>query len=107
MKLIKLTSATALALTFLASSAWAQNPTATPRIDQRATNQQQRINQGVANGQLNANEAARMQARENSLNSNIAAAKADGKVTAAERAQLHHQENHNSRAIARNKHNNR
>lgn len=107
MKLMKFASATALALTCVTTTAWAQNPAATPRIDQRAANQQQRIDQGVASGKLNANEAARMQARENSLNNNIAAAKADGKVTGAERARLRHQENHNSRAIARNKHNNR
>lgn len=95
----------ALSLAVFSSGAYAQ--TETPKIDQRAKNQQQRINQGVASGELNANEAARAQARQDKLNADVAAAKADGKVTQRERAHLKHEENRNSRAIARNKHNNR
>lgn len=95
----------ALGVSVFASSAMAQ--TETPKIDQRAERQQARINQGVSSGQLNANEAARAQGRQNKLNADIAAAKSDGKVTAGERAHLKHEENRNSRAIARQKHNNR
>ena len=86
----------------LTGTAYAQ--TATPRLDQREANQQQRINQGVATGQLTPREAARMQNRQNRLNVNEARAKADGVVTPAERRRLQREANRNSRKIHRQKH---
>ena len=89
------------------ASALAQTPPAapvTPKIDQREANQQNRIDQGVASGQLNAKETARVEAREAKLNANEAQAKADGKVTRAERARLRAEANRDSRAIYRQKH---
>lgn len=102
----------ALALT-VGASAFAQapaapvapkDPTATPRIDQRQVNQQKRIDQGVASGQLTPQEAANLQKREDKIAKDEAAAKADGKVTGAERRKLEREENHASRAIHRQKH---
>ena len=89
----------------LSGTAFAQ--TATPRLDQREANQQQRINQGVASGQLTPREAGNLQRRENRLNANEARAKADGVVTPQERRHLQREANHNSRKIYHKKHNRR
>jgi hypothetical protein len=80
------------------------NPMATPRIDNRQANQQQRIDKGVASGQLTSKEAAHMENRENKIAADETAAKADGKVTKAERAHLKKEENRASKAIHRQKH---
>ena len=89
----------------LSGTAFAQ--TATPRLDQREANQQQRINQGVASGQLTPREAGNLQRRENRLHANEARAKADGVVTPQERRHLQREANHNSRKIYHKKHNRR
>jgi tellurite resistance protein len=106
MKIQTLISALILAATgtAFAQTAVPADPTATPRIDQRAANQQKRIDQGVASGQLNAKETNRLDKREAKLAANITAAKADGKVTTAERRKLKREENRNSRAIYKQKH---
>lgn len=85
--------------------AFAQTPDpATPKLDKRAANQKQRVDKGVASGQLNAKEASRLEARESKLAANEAAAKADGHVTRAERVKLQREANRNSAAIHRQKH---
>ena len=81
--------------------------TATSRLDQREANQQQRINQGVATGQLTPREATNLQRRQDKLNANEARAKADGVVTPAERRRLQREANRNSRKIYNKKHNRR
>ena len=80
------------------------NPLATPRIDQRQVNQQKRIDQGVASGQLNAKETNRLDKREGKIAADEAKAKSDGKVTTAERHQLRREENRASKAIYKQKH---
>jgi hypothetical protein len=82
----------------------AKDPAATPRLDRREARQEQRIEQGVKSGQLNAKEAARLEKREERLKANEAKAKADGTVTPQERARLEREANRDSRAIAREKH---
>lgn len=89
---------------FAQTSQTARDPAATPRLDQRQANQEKRIEQGVASGQLTEKEAARMEKREDKLEADKQAAKADGKVTAQERKQLHHEANRDSRAIFLQKH---
>ena len=81
-----------------------KNPIATPGLDKREANQQKRIDQGVASGQLNAKETNRLDKREAKLNADEAAAKADGKVTRKERMKLKHEANKDSKAIHRQKH---
>jgi hypothetical protein len=55
----------------------------TPNVDQRQANQQQRIDQGVASGQLTGKEAAQTGERPgSSVEKKEDKAKADGKVTA-------------------------
>jgi hypothetical protein len=46
---------------FAQTSQTARDPAATPRLDQRQANQEKRIEQGVASGQLTEKEAARME----------------------------------------------
>jgi hypothetical protein len=89
----------------LSSAVFAQ--TATPKLDLREANQQNRINQGVATGQLTPREVNNLQRRENKLNANEARAKADGVVTPAERRRLQREANKNSRKIYHKKHNRR
>lgn len=86
--------------------AFAQN-TNTPTIDQRQVNQQNRINNGVQSGALNAKETENLEKREAKIEADKQAAKADGKVTRGERRHLMREENRASHAIYRKKHNNR
>ncbi len=83
----------------------AKDPAATPGIDKRMANQQKRIDQGVASGQLTPKETARLEKREAKLAADTAKAKSDGVVTTAERKRLHREANRDSRAIAKKKHN--
>ena len=97
----------------ISASVFAQTTTpapaavSTPRIDQRAINQDKRIDAGVASGQLTAKETRTLDKRDAKLNADIAAAKADGKVTKAERAKLTREENRNSKKIHHKEHNGR
>lgn len=95
-----------LSLVLTASgAAFAQNNSpATPILDQKQAHQQQRINQGVATGQLNKREAARLQARQKRLAAHKRAARADGVVTKKERVLLNQEADRNNRSILRQKH---
>ena len=93
--------AIAAALSFT-GGAFAQ--TATPGIDQRQTNQEKRIQQGVKSGELNKRETARLEKREGKLQADKEKAAADGKVTKKERQQLNREANRDSKAIYRQKH---
>jgi len=77
----------------------------TPVINQRQANQQNRINQGVASGQLTGNETARLQRGQARVANMKANAKADGVVTRSERAQIRHTQNVQSNRIYNKKHN--
>lgn len=92
-----------LVLSAVASLAQAQG-TATPVIDQRQANQQQRINQGVASGELNKREARRLQRQQNAVQRAEDKAKADGVVTAGERKKITKMQDQTSKNIARQKH---
>jgi hypothetical protein len=81
-----------------------KDPLATPRIDQREANQEKRIEQGVASGQLTPRETKRLQMREKRIAAAEDRAKADGTVTGKERKHLAKMENHASRDIAGEKH---
>jgi hypothetical protein len=88
----------ALSLPVLAQTA------STPRIDQRQTNQQQRIDQGVQSGALTQQEAARLQQGQAHVQKLEDKATADGKVTAKERARIEHAQDVQSKRIYRQKH---
>jgi hypothetical protein len=92
----------AMMATAMAAPVWAQ--TATPGIDARQERQQQRIDQGVASGELNQREAARLNRQQDRIQGMEERAKADGVVTNQERRQLNRAQNRASRNIAREKH---
>ncbi len=94
----------AATLAALSISLPAAAQTATPRVDQREANQQQRIDQGVQSGELNAKEAARLDKGEAKVERMEEKAKADGQVTKKERGVLHHAQDKQSRRIAKQKH---
>lgn len=86
------------------AAAPAAGSASTPGIDQRQANQEKRIDQGIASGQLNKRETRRLERQQNAINKAEDKAKADGVVTAKERSRLHQAQDHASRNIARQKH---
>ncbi len=76
-------------------------------INQRETNQQARINQGVRSGALTPGEAARDERHEASIDDQTARMRArdNGHLTARDRRVLSHRLNHESARIYRTKHN--
>ena len=98
-------AATALLSAFAACAfAQAAGAAATPRVDERQARQEQRIDQGVASGELTKRETKKLDAEQNRIDRMENRAKADGTVTKKERARLTHAQNHASRDIARQKH---
>lgn len=90
------------AVIFTAGMAYAQAET--PGIDQRQANQEKRIDQGIASGQLNQREANRLDRQQDRIDRMENKAKADGVVTKGERARIGAAQNRASRHIARGKH---
>lgn len=76
----------------------------TPGIDQRQENQERRIEQGIASGQLTARETMRLERGQERVERMEDRAKADGVVTVRERARIQHAQNVESRRIYRQKH---
>lgn len=110
MKVQALIAALALSVGTLALAQTAPAPAggaSTPGIDKRVANQQKRIDQGVASGQLTAKETNTLDKKEAKLAADTQAAKADGKVTKAERRKLKREANQDSKAIHQKKHNKR
>jgi len=99
-------------ITLCGVPAFAQSSTATTNpppgsVAQRKDNQQDRIANGVADGQLTPGETKRLETGEAGLNkeeSNMRSAD-DGHLTAADRAKLNRQQNHLSDRIYDDKHN--
>ncbi len=91
----------------LAFTSVAQAQDRTPVINYRQHNQQRRINQGVRSGELTRNETRNLRRDERDIRRDKRMAKADGYVSRSERQHLRRDENRTSRAIYRDKHNNR
>ena len=107
MKTIHHIAAAVLALLGAAASAQTTAPAPganTPRIDQRQANQEQRIDQGIASGQLTRRETRRLEKEQAHINKVEDKAKADGSVSVQERKRLTAMQNHSSRDIRRQKH---
>ena len=98
---MRITKTALLFLGALALPAFAQT---TPGIDKRQAEQERRIQQGVASGQLTGKEAARLEKGQARVQHMEDRAKADGVVTKQERARIEHAQNVESRKIAREKH---
>ena len=84
-------------------------PAAAQGVDQREANQHARIEQGVRTGELTPGEAHRLHQREAKLHrvEGRMRARNGGYLTRHQRHRLQHMANHDSRAIARLKHNDR
>ena len=76
----------------------------TPGINRRERNQQRRIAHGIADGQLTAREAARLEREEAHIYRDERRAKADGTVTFWERQHLDNELDRANRRIYRNTH---
>ena len=98
---LALAAGSALALCLLVSA-----PAEAGRIHARKENQQDRIAQGVASGQLNARETARLESREAHLNREVSRMRTNdgGTLTPAQHARVEHQQDRLSRSIYRQKH---
>lgn len=90
--------------TFAQTAPAPKDPLATPRIDQREANQDKRIEQGTASGQLTLREQRRLNRGEARIDKAQDHAAADGKVTAQERKRILHMQRAESRDIAHQKH---
>ena len=96
-----------LLIAALAFTSMAQAQTRTPVINHRQHRQERRINQGVHSGELTRNEAHHLRGDERRISRDRRIARADGRVSHAERRNLRHDERMTSRAIRRDKHNDR
>ena len=94
-----------LLVAMIAITSMAHAQTRTPVINHREHRQERRINQGVRSGELTHKETHTLRGDEKSIRDQKLADKASGKVTPGERKQLRHEENKTSRAIYRDKHN--
>lgn len=101
MKIAKLVATAALAAIVWPALVQAQS---TPRIDQRQDNQERRIDQGIASGQLTEQEAARLEKGQAHVQQMENKALADGTVTKKERAGIERAQDRQNRRIARQKH---
>ena len=78
-------------------------------VGQRRENQQDRIANGIKNGQMTAGEAARTENHEQGINQQVHADRQanGGKLTGQEHRQINREQNRTSRQIYRQKHNNK
>lgn len=93
------------AVVLMTGVAFAENETL--RIDQRQTNQEQRLDQGIASEQLNQREADRLNTQQRHINKMEDKAKSDGVMTKKERARIVAAQDRAARHIAREKHDRR
>jgi hypothetical protein len=90
-----------------AQSGTSSTTTDPPTIQQRKENQQDRIANGIQDGQLTAGETKNLETKEAGLNKEENTMRADdnGKLTSADRTKLQNQQNHLSNQIYTDKHN--
>ena len=93
------------AVVLMTGVAFAENET--PRIDQRQTNQEQQVDQGIASKQLNEREADRLNTQQGQINKMEEKAKSEGVMTRKERARITAAQDRAARHIAREKHDRR
>jgi len=104
---------TAAAAALFAALGFAQTPPPPSQANQQATvgqrkeNQQDRIGNGVASGELTAGESKNLENREAGLNAETRTMRAadNGHLTAADKAKLNRQQNRLSNSIYADKHN--
>ena len=96
----KIILTTIAALAIGGSSLFAQ------KIDERKDNQQKRIAQGVASGQLTPGETKKIEAKQQAINKEVRTERKanGGKLTTAEKKQVNRQQNRTSKQIYKEKH---
>src|SRR6185312_11107944 len=87
----------------LLAAGMAYGQTETPGIDQRQANQEQRIDQGIASGQLTQHETNRLEKQQHHIDNMENKAKSDGVMTRKERARIHAAQDKASKKIYRQK----
>ena len=92
-----------LAMSVLATAAWAQTPA--EQDQQRNINQQQRIEQGLQSGQLSTKEAGSLERQEKHVDNMEARDLKNGSMSAGEQARLNAAQNKVSSDIYADKHN--
>jgi hypothetical protein len=102
-------TASILIATLACGAAMAQTVPDHPRVNevnQRLDNQQQRIDQGVANGTMSGKQAARDEKHDANIakRESVDEAKHGGHLTKGEQNRLNRSENRNSRRIYKQKH---
>lgn len=90
----------AICLSFAAAAAFAD----TPRADARQDHQDDRIDQGVASGELTQREAVKLDAQQEHIENKEDRAEADGVVTKREKASIERSQDRANRRIAKQKH---
>ena len=107
MKKLFAASLTTLVACATVTNLFVQNASArtTVPVDQRETNQEQRIQQGVQSGRLTPQEARKLERREAKIRVLESRYKADGKLTHRENCKLQHKLDRASRDIAKAEHN--
>lgn len=98
----KIALITAIAASLTAGVAMAE--TRAENDTQRNVNQQQRIEQGLQNGDLTTHEAGQLERQQAHVDSMETRAMSNGKISAAEQARITAAEDHASRNIAQQKH---
>ena len=93
---------TVSAVIFMTGVAFAE--TDTPVIDQRQSNQEQRIDKGIESGHLSERETNRLTKQQEHINTMEDRARHDGVMTKKERARITAAQDRASRHIAREKH---
>lgn len=116
MNITKIALVATLAISPAVALAQTPTPATTPtpgrhdhNINQRKTDQQDRIAQGVRSGQLTARETSHLEHQEAGINREERGMRAqdNGHLTKQDRQVIHHQQNQESRRIYRDKHNGR
>ena len=104
MNMSTVTAATLTALLLSTSVVWAED-VASPRVDARQENQQDRIKEGVASGQLTGPETRRLERQQHRIARAEKRREADGTLSARDKAALERKQDRASRHIHRAKHN--
>ncbi len=94
----------ALGALLLTTSAFADGPR-TDQVVDRDVNQQERVEQGLQQGQLNTREAGQIERQESRIDQTEARDLKDGKLSPAEQAHINQMQNQTSRDIYRDRHN--
>ena len=102
---MKKTTLALIAISFFSFSVYAQR--ATPGIDKTQKDQQERIKNGIKDGDLTKSETRKLERQQRNIQEDKLIAKSDGVVTKKERKHIRKEQVAASKSIYRKKHNKR